>query len=92
MRDIKPEMADFLPMEESEMKRDQQTGEYLCDGCGTPLVYDKQEQWWHCPKCEVNFKIVQKQPTYGDFEIRKNWQGDEMNGEPYVVGFSLRPK
>ena len=35
MRDIKPEMADFLPMEESEMKRDQQTGEYLCDGCGT---------------------------------------------------------
>ena len=58
MRDIKPEMADFLPMEESEMKRDQQTGEYLCDGCGTPLVYDEQEQWWHCPKCEVNFKII----------------------------------
>ena len=52
-------MADFLPMEESEMKRSE-TGEYLCDSCGTPLVYDEHEHWWHCPKCEVNFKIVEK--------------------------------
>ena len=58
MREIKPEMADFLPMKEEEMKRDPKTRAWICNGCDTPLEYDEHEHWWHCPKCGVNFKVL----------------------------------